>query len=70
MWVCVCMCVSVGMGVGVWVGGWVWGEGMGIHKQHTRSNLVPRLSPRMNENRKERGEPGKIYYVRNVRERT
>ena len=27
---------------------------------------VPRLSPRANENRKERGEPGKIYHVRNV----
>ena len=30
------------------------------------SSLVPRLSPRTNEKSKERGEPGRIYYVRNV----
>ena len=30
------------------------------------SSLVPRLSPRANEKSKERGEPGRIYHVRNV----
>ena len=30
------------------------------------TSLVPRLSPCANENRKERGEPGKIYHMRNV----
>ena len=29
-------------------------------------SLVPRLSPRANEKSKERGEPGRIYHVRNV----
>ena len=29
-------------------------------------SLVPRLSPRANEKSKERGEPGRIYPVRNV----
>ena len=28
--------------------------------------LIPRLSPRANEKSKERGEPGRIYHVRNV----
>ena len=36
----------------------------------TQSNpglsLVPRLSPRANEKSKKRGEPGRIYHVRNV----
>ena len=30
------------------------------------TSLVPRLSPRANEKSKERGEPGRIYHVRNV----
>ena len=29
-------------------------------------SLVPRLSPRANEKSKKRGEPGRIYHVRNV----
>ena len=29
-------------------------------------SLVPRLSPHANEKSKERGEPGRIYHVRNV----
>ena len=32
---------------------------------YTGTSLVPRLSPRT-KNQKERGEPGKIYHVRNV----
>ena len=31
-----------------------------------KGSLVPRLSPRANEKSKERGEPGRIYHVRNV----
>ena len=31
-----------------------------------RGSLIPRLSPRANEKSKERGEPGRIYHVRNV----
>ena len=30
------------------------------------ASLVPRLSLRANEKSKERGEPGRIYHVRNV----
>ena len=30
------------------------------------ASLVPMLSPRANEKSKERGEPGRIYHVRNV----
>ena len=33
---------------------------------HCFFSLVPRLSPRANEKSKERGEPGRIYHVRNV----
>ena len=33
---------------------------------HQFNSLVPRLSPRANEKSKERGEPGRIYHVRNV----
>ena len=35
-------------------------------KLELNSSLVPRLSPCANEKSKERGEPGRIYYVRNV----
>ena len=34
--------------------------------QSENPSLVPRLSPRANEKSKERGEPGRIYHVRNV----
>ena len=33
---------------------------------YSHASLVPRLSPRANEKSKERGEPGRIYHVRNV----
>ena len=34
--------------------------------RRSATSLVPRLSPRANEKSKERGEPGRIYHVRNV----
>ena len=41
-----------------------------VSRERSRANpgasLVPRLSPRANEKSKERGEPGRIYHVRNV----
>ena len=37
-----------------------------LNSQNNTSSLVPRLSPRANEKSKERGEPGRIYHVRNV----
>ena len=36
-------------------------------KQYNLGSLAPRLSPRANEKSKERGEPGRIYHVRNVK---
>ena len=37
-----------------------------IVQLQVKFSLVPRLSPRANEKSKERGEPGRIYHVRNV----
>ena len=40
---------------------------LNFFKMHDVLSLVPRLSPHVNEKSKgERGEPGKIYHVRNV----
>ena len=38
----------------------------GINNTDRLYSLVPRLSLRTNEKSKERGEPGRIYHVRNV----
>ena len=40
----------------------IWIPGMKL----STIQLVPRLSPHMNTNQKERGEPGKIYHMRNA----
>ena len=37
-----------------------------LFAKYYTGSLVPRLSPRANEKSKERGEPGRIYHVRNV----
>ena len=43
-------------------------QGVHVYRIYTLSigSLVPRLSSRANEKSKERGEPGKIYHVRNI----